>query len=127
MRVGSKRKTDFEAISRRSIAKDFYAERIYLKHNKVPEKGKSCEINILPKTEVGDIKRIISINQICQYSKYAKYFVGKQVILVEKKGINDSTTGWYEFVHDEDRKALNQAAGWSDNKKRYLLERPKFK
>ena len=35
---------------------------------------------------------------------------------------------WYcEFVHDDDRKALNMAAGWSDNKKLYLLDCVKFK
>lgn len=32
-----------------------------------------------------------------------------------------------EFVHDDDRKALNMAAGWSDNKKVYLLDGVKFK
>lgn len=31
------------------------------------------------------------------------------------------------LVHDDDRKALNMAAGWSDNKKLYLLDCVKFK
>lgn len=31
------------------------------------------------------------------------------------------------LVHDDDRKALNMAAGWSDNKKLYLLDGVKFK
>lgn len=48
-------------------------------------------------------------------------------MLVCKKGVGDSTTGYYQFIHDDDRKALNDAAGWSDNKKQYLLERPKLK
>lgn len=130
MRLGNKRKTDYEAISRRSVAKDFNPERIHIIHNKVPEKRNSREINIpkqQEKPEEGQSKRISTINQVCMYAKYARFFVGKLVRLVSKKGVGDSTTGWYEFVHDEDRKALNEAAGWSDNKKMYLLERPKFK
>lgn len=130
MRLGNKRKPDYEVISRRSVAKDFYPERIHIIHKKVPEKRNSREINI-PKQqeqpEEGQSKRISTINPICMYSKYARFFVGKLVRLISKKGEGDSTTGWYEFVHDEDRKALNEAAGWSDNKKMYLLERPKFK
>lgn len=128
MRLGNKRKPDFEAISRRSVAKDFYPEQIHIFHKKVPEKRNLREINI-PKQEPeeGESKRVASINPICEYSKFARFFVGKLVRLISKKGVGDSTTGWYEFVHDEDRKALNEAAGWSDNKKMYLLERPKFK
>ena len=34
MRV--KRKTDYEAISRRSVERDFYSERIYLRERKMP-------------------------------------------------------------------------------------------
>lgn len=74
-----------------------------------------------------EAKRVSSINPACMYAKYSRFFVGKLVRLVSRKGIGDSTTGYYEFVHDEDRKALNEAAGWSDNKKQYLLERPKFR
>ena len=81
------------------------------------------EVNV----EEGSSMRVSNINPICEYAKYARYFVGKLVRLINKKGAGGSTTGWYEFVHDEDRIALNQAAGWSDNKRMYLLERPKFK
>lgn len=126
MRVGVKRKTDFEAISRRSIKRDFFSERIHIQGKKMPENEKTQKITITSPDE-GEIKRISTINQACMYAKYARFFVGKLVRLVLKKGVGDSTTGYYEFVHDEDRKALNQAAGWSDNKKQYLLERPKFK
>lgn len=125
MRVGAKRKTDFEAISRRSIKRDFFSERIYIQGKKMPENEKTQKITITSPDE-GETKRISTINQACMYAKYARFFVGKLVRLVSKKGVGDSTT-YYEFVHDEDRKALNQAAGWSDNKKQYLLYRPKFK
>lgn len=126
MRIGTKRKTDFEAISRRSIKRDFFSERIYIQGKKMPENEKTQKITITS-PDGGETKRISTINQACMYAKYARFFVGKLVRLVSKKGVGDSTTGYYEFVHDEDRKALNQAAGWSDNKKQYLLERPKFK
>lgn len=129
MRVGNKKTPDYGAISRRSIKKDFYSERIYIEQRKTPENEKQPKITPQkPKEpEEGESKRIASINPVCEYAKYARYFVGKLVRLINKKGVGDSTTGWYEFIHDEDRKALNEAAGWSDNKKMYLLERPKFK
>lgn len=126
MRVANK-KTDYGAISRRSVAKDFYPERIYIRHKKVPEKRNSPEINIQPEIMDEQRLRIKLINPACEYARYTRFFVGKLVRLINRSGIGDSTTGWYEFVHDEDRRALNEAAGWSDNKKMYLLERPKFK
>lgn len=126
MRV--KRRTDFEAISRRSIERDFYPERIYLDKKKTPEKQKSVEITMpKPAPAEGKAFRITNINPVCEYAKYARFFVGRLVRLTRKTGVGDSTTGWYEFLHDKDRAALNQAAGWSDNKKEYLLERPKLK
>lgn len=121
MRLGNKRKTDYEAISRRSVAKDFYPEQIR-NTKKTPENQNSHEINGRE-----DGKRISMINPTCEYARFARFFVGKLVRLISKSGVGDSTTGWYEFIHDEDRKKLNEAGGWSDNKKMYLLERPKFK
>lgn len=36
--------------------------------------------------------------------------------------------GWVcEFVHEDDRRAINNAAGWSDSKKQYLFDFVKFK
>lgn len=127
MRV--KRRTDFEAISRHSVQRDFYPERIYLDKKKSPEKRNSVEITT-PKSSTpieGRAFRVTNINPSCEYAKYARFFVGRLVRLKHKTGVGDSTTGWYEFLHEKDRAALNQAAGWSDNKKEYLLERPKLK
>ena len=132
MRVN--KKPDYGAISKRSIKKDFFPERIHIRTEKTPEKrnfGRIAETKKVNQSECLEPTdapcRISSINPNCQYAKYAKYFLGKLVKLVNKTGIGDSTTGWYEFVFDEDRKALNEAAGWSDRKNRYLLERPKMK
>lgn len=122
MRIGKKIKPDYEAISRRSIAKDFYPERIHIRQDKSPENEKKPKI-----TPRQDGERITSINPICEYAKYARFFVGKLVKLVSDPKPGGNTTGWYEFIFDEDRKALNAAAGWSDLKKRYYLEKPKFK
>lgn len=132
MRVN--KKPDYGAISKRSIKKDFFSEEIHIRKEKIPEKRNLPKITATEKVqhleqyEAADTPcRISSINPNCQYAKYAKFFVGKLVKLVNKTGVGDSTTGWYEFLFDEDRKALNEAAGWSDRKNRYLLERPKFK
>ena len=130
----TKKKVDFGAISKRSIKKDFYSEEIHIPKEKTPEKRNLQKITAMKKVkeleqyEAADTPcRISSINPNCQYAKYAKFFIGKLVKLVNKTGVGDSTTGWYEFLFDEDRKALNEAAGWSDRKNRYLLERPKLK
>lgn len=121
MRV-KKHTPDYGAISRRSIAKDFYPERIYIRQEKSPENENKAKI-----TPRQDGERISSINPACQYAKYARYLVGKLVKLVSEPKPGGNTTGWYEFVYDEDREALNTAAGWSDKKKQYFLEKPKFK
>lgn len=132
MRVN--KRPDYGAISKRSIKKDFFPEQIHVHKEKTPEKRnfekitETKKVKHLERYESSDAPcRISSINPNCQYAKYAKFFLGKLVKLVNKTGIGDSTTGWYEFVFDEDRKALNEAAGWSDRKNRYLLERPKLK
>ena len=132
MRVN--KKPDYGAISKRSIKKDFFPEQIHVHKEKTPEKRnfekitETKKVKHLERYESSDAPwRISSINPNCQYAKYAKFFLGKLVKLVNKTGIGDSTTGCYEFVFDEDRKALNEAAGWRDRKNRYLLERPKLK
>ena len=130
MRVN--KKPDYGAISKRSIKRDFYSEEIHIRKEKVPEKRNFAKITETHKAKKKDESpdnpcRIASINPNCQYARFAKFFVGKLVKRVMKTRIGESTTGWYEFVHDEDRKTLNEAAGWSDRKNRYLLERPKLK
>lgn len=63
-------------------------------------------------------KRITGIREQCDYFKYSRYLLNKLVRILE-----ETNTGgkWVEFVNDNDRKALNNAAGWSDSKNRYLL------
>ncbi len=109
---------DFGAISRSSIKRDFQMVQIY------PEKEKVPEIEEFPK--INAERRIIHISETSEYAKFARYIVGKWVRLKEKS--NCGGNSWYcEFIRDDDRKALNMAAGWSDDKKLYLLDGVKFK
>ena len=108
-----KRTPDFGAISRSSIKKDFQRVQRY------PAEEKRPQIEELPK--INAERRIIHISETSAYAKFARYIVGKLVRLKEKANVGGNS--WYcEFVHDDDRKALNMAAGWSDNKKLYLLD-----
>jgi len=66
--------------------------------------------------------RVKSISPRCEYARYARFFVGRKVEKV--RGNPDTSTGWYRFIFDDDRKAINKAAGWSDLKTEYLLEKP---
>lgn len=91
---------------------------------KIPRRGKRPQIEEMPK--INAERRIIHISEVSGYAKFARYIVGKLVRLKEKANVGGNS--WYcEFVHDDDRKALNMAAGWSDNKKLYLLDGIKFK
>ena len=117
MRV-NKRQTDFGAISRQSIKRDFQTTITTPQREKAPEIEKKPKIN-------QDL-RVVHVSENCSYAKFSRFIVGKLVRLVDPKG-NNTTSGWYEFVFDDDRKALNRTAGWSDSKKLYLFERPKFK
>ena len=101
---------DYLEISRRSIRKDF-AKANFKRNGRAPKTPH-------PK----NTKRVIAIHEQCEYYRLRKYFVGKLIRIIEA-GISGV---WVEFVRDDDRKNLNNAAGWSDNKRRYLLQGAKF-
>lgn len=116
--ITKKRTTDFSAISRSSIKKDF--QRV----QRCSAEQKSPQIEEIPK--INAERRIIHISETSAYAKFARHIVGKLVRLKEKSNIGGNS--WYcEFVHDDDRRALNLAAGWSDNKREYLFDGVKFK
>jgi hypothetical protein len=115
MRI-KKRQPDYGAISRRSIKNDFRRVQTYPKREKRPQ------IENLP--EINAERRVLFVVENSCYHKLRSYLVGKVGGLVQKSSVG----GWVcEFVHDDDRKAINHAAGWSDNKKQYLLDCIKFK
>lgn len=115
MRV-NKSTSRFAEISKASIKKDFQP----FQKKPVPKRP---EVNQEP--EENAERRIIYINERGEYARFAKYIVGKLVRLKRKSAFGNS---WYcEFIFDDDRKALNRAAGWSDKKTEYLFDGLKFK
>lgn len=115
MRI-KKGQPDYGAISRRSIKNDFRRVQTYSEREKRPQIENPPEIN------AG--RRVLFVGENSGYYKLRSFIVGKLVRLVQKSSVG----GWVcEFVHDDDRKAINHAAGWSDNKKQYLLDCVKFK
>lgn len=68
-------------------------------------------------------KRIKEVRPTSSYYKYSRYIVGR-LVRITGKGLCGNVC---EFVHDEDRQALNNAAGWSDKKKEYIFDSVTFK
>ena len=103
-------KNDFNELVRRSIRKDF-ANANFKRNAPAP---------IVPHPK--NTKRVLELNEKCAYYRFRKYFVGRLVRIISKaiSGV------WVEFVRDGDRESLNNAAGWTENKRRYLLEGAKF-
>lgn len=97
------KKIDYSEISRRSIKRDFS--------------------QVKNKPESNSERRVSFVCENSGYYKYKSFILGKLVRIIERAEI-----GWIcEFVHDDDRKALNAYAGWSNNKKTYLLDGVRFK
>lgn len=111
-----KRTPDFGAISRASIKRDFQRVQRYPKEKKRPQIENPPEINAE--------RRVLFVGENSSYYKLRSFIVGKLVRLVQESSVG----GWVcEFVHDDDRRAINNAAGWSDSKKQYLFDCVKFK
>lgn len=100
-------KRSYNETVRLSIGRDF--RNANFKAKQVPE---------------SHIRRVSELNAASSYAQYKKLIIGKLVRL-----ISSGTCGgmWVEFVYEDDRLALNKAAGWSADKKRYLLDGVKFK
>ena len=102
---------DYSDIVRRSIRKDF-AKANYKRNARVPK---------TPHTK--NTRRVVDLNETSGYAKYRRYIVGRLVRIVDS-GYNGGY--WVEFVRDADRDALNRAAGWSKEKRLFLLDGVKF-
>lgn len=103
---------DYGLASRLSIQRDF----LNASFNRATPREQR------PKRE-NNVKRIISMDDHCDYKQYRRFFVGKLVRIVATA---QSGGKWVSFVHEEDKKALNSAAGWSENKCQYLLYGVKY-
>ena len=101
---------DYHELVRRSIRKDF-AKANFARNGRAPKVPHPL-----------NTKRIVSIGEKSTYFEFRRYIVGRLVRLVNNTGGG----GWYEFVNDADRVALNAAAGWSNNKRQYFFDAVKF-
>ena len=112
-----KRLPDFRAISRRSIKGDFMPARDNLSGTRNRE---TDNLTLKP----GTIRRVVSVGEDSSYYKLRSHMAGKLVRLVKQSSVG----GWVcEFVREENRQAINRAAGWSDAKTQYLLDCVKFR
>jgi hypothetical protein len=104
-------KPNYAEISRRSVRADF-----------APRKFQREIRKERPQSE--DVRRIVFVNPNSGYFKYKNLLLGKQVRLLREAILG----GWFcEFLNDHDRKAVNDAAGWSNEKREYLFDGVKFK
>lgn len=97
--------------------------RIIKAGNKKDFSNLKKEVDELPSD--GAQRRINTISETSSYYKYRYLIVGKLVRIKRDSDIGFNTF-LCEFVFDDDRKALNNAAGWTE-KKEYLFDGIKFK
>lgn len=102
---------DYEDLVRRSIRKDF-AKANFKRNGRAPKTPH-------PK----HTRRVLELNDASAYKQFRRYIVGRLVRIIES-GYNNGV--WVEFVRDADRDALNAAAGWSKDKRRFLLDGVRF-
>ena len=105
---------DYGLVSRLSIQRDF--------RNASFNRAMGTQREIKPKRE-SNVKRIISMDDHCDYKQYRRFFIGKLVRIMAPA---QSGGNWVSFVHEQDKNALNGAAGWSENKCQYLLYGVKY-
>lgn len=104
--------THFGRISKNSIKKDFKDRKEKKEYNEPPA--------------VGAKKRIQSISEKSEYYKYQRFIIGKLVVLKEQSTVYSGLSSWVcSFAFEEDRLALNKAAGWT-MKDEYLFDGIKF-
>lgn len=104
---------DYNELVRRSIRKDF-AKANFKRNGRAPKTPH-------PK----NTRRVVALNDASAYKQFRRLIVGRLVRIIES-GFNCNGGYWVEFVRDADRDALNAAAGWSKDKRRFLLDGVKF-
>lgn len=106
---------DYKSVSVQSIQRDFQR---YGKRNE-KERTQPCA-----EPQNNSVRRVQLVGENSIYYKNRHLIVGRLVRVVEKGAFGGYVC---EFVHEEDRKALNQANDWSDSKQQYLFDNIKFK
>lgn len=105
------KKPNYSEVSRQSVRSDF-----------VRYHGR--EARQQPTPQPNATRRIAFVNANSGYFKYRHLILNKQVLLLREAPFG----GWYcSFKYDEDRKMLNNTAGWSESKTEYLFDGVKFK
>lgn len=66
---------------------------------------------------------IYYIDKESSYFEFRAKIIGRPIEIVRSIGEMKVV----RFVNEEDRKNLNQFAGWSDNKREYLIDKMKFR
>ena len=99
---------DYDELVRESIKKDF--ENAHFKNRKPERKDEP--------------KRIAAVADSSTYANFRRLLLGRLVRVI-KSGY--SCGYWVEFVREKDREALNAAAGWSTDKRQFLLDGITFK
>lgn len=99
-------KTDYREIAMRAMRKDL-ARNGMQSVRQPPQNG---------------YKRIREVSPQSSYYPYRRLLLGKLV----KPAANTMLGNWFTFVYDNDRKALNKAAGWSDMKEQYMFDNTTF-
>ena len=66
---------------------------------------------------------IYYIDKESSYFDFRGKILGRPIEIV--RSVGDMKV--VRFVNEEDRKKLNQFAGWSDNKREYLIDKMKFR
>lgn len=69
-------------------------------------------------------RRIAKIEDSSFYAPFRRFLVGRLVRII-KSGYGGGY--WVEFVFEQDREKLINAAGWSNEKRQFLLDGVKFK
>ncbi len=102
---------DYTETIRRSVKRDF-AKANFKRLGQSPKAPRHKHV-----------RRVVSMTDSSGYAKFRRLVVGRLVrILARWDG-----GGWLvQFVKDRDRRALNRAAGWSNEKEVYLLDGVKF-
>lgn len=107
----TQKRTDFAAVSRRSVLQDFRQQRAAERRPDVPT--------------VGNVRKIIFVNPNSCYFPWKSLLLGRLVRLIAPA---ETVGGWWcAFMQEDDRQALNDAANWSDRKTTYLFDGVKFK
>lgn len=102
---------DYNELVRRSIRKDF-AKANFKRNGRAPKTPH-------PK----HIRRVAELTDTSAYKQFRRLIVGRLVRIIEPGFFGGY---WVEFIRNEDRDALNAAAGWSKDKRAFLLDGVKF-